>query len=50
MTRHYSEGLHTLLSVQPNFEVVAEATNGEETLRLAAIHNRVLFQWICACR
>jgi len=35
----FREGLHTLLSVQPNFEVVAEATNGEEALRLAAIHN-----------
>lgn len=32
----FREGLRTLLSVQPGFEVVGEAANGEETLRLAA--------------
>jgi DNA-binding NarL/FixJ family response regulator len=32
----FREGLRTLLSVQPEFEVVAEASNGEEALRLAA--------------
>jgi DNA-binding NarL/FixJ family response regulator len=31
----FREGLHTLLSVQPDFEVVGEAANGEEALRLA---------------
>jgi DNA-binding NarL/FixJ family response regulator len=31
----FREGLSTLLSVQPNFEVVGEAANGEEALRLA---------------
>ncbi len=34
----FREGLHTLLSVQPEFEVVGEAGNGEEVLRLAAEH------------
>lgn len=32
----FREGLRTLLSVQPGFEVVAEAANGEEGLRQAA--------------
>ena len=32
----FREGLHTLLSVQPDFEVVGEASNGEEAVRLAA--------------
>ena len=30
----FREGLHTLLSVQPDFNVVAEAANGEEAIRL----------------
>ncbi|HSV85558.1 MAG TPA: response regulator transcription factor [Levilinea sp.] len=32
----FREGLRTLLSVQPEFDVVGEAGNGEEALRLAA--------------
>ena len=32
----FREGLRTLLSVQPGFEVVGEASDGEEALRLAA--------------
>ena len=32
----FREGLNTLLSVQPDFQVVGEASNGEEALRLAA--------------
>ncbi len=32
----FREGLHTLLTVQPEFEVVGEAGNGEEVLRLVA--------------
>jgi DNA-binding NarL/FixJ family response regulator len=32
----FREGLRTLLSVQPGFDVVGEAANGEEALRLAA--------------
>jgi DNA-binding NarL/FixJ family response regulator len=32
----FREGLHTLLSVQPGLEIVGEAGNGEEALRLAA--------------
>jgi DNA-binding NarL/FixJ family response regulator len=31
----FREGLRTLLSVQPDFEVLGEAGNGEEALRLA---------------
>src|SRR5512138_2039246 len=32
----FREGLHTLLSVQPEFEVVGEAGNGEEVLQMVA--------------
>ena len=32
----FREGLRTLLSVQPDFEVVGEAANGEEALRIAS--------------
>ncbi|MHB8193658.1 MAG: response regulator [Bellilinea sp.] len=32
----FREGLRTLLEVQPDFQVVGEASNGEEALRLAA--------------
>lgn len=32
----FREGLRLLLSTQPDFDVVGEATNGEEALRLAA--------------
>jgi DNA-binding NarL/FixJ family response regulator len=32
----FREGLRTLLSVQPDFEVLGEAANGEEAVRLAA--------------
>ena len=34
----FSEGLHTLLSIQTDLQVVGEARNGEEALRLAAAH------------
>jgi DNA-binding NarL/FixJ family response regulator len=34
----FREGLRTLLSLHSDFEVVAEAANGEEAIRLAAIH------------
>jgi DNA-binding NarL/FixJ family response regulator len=34
----FREGLHTLLSVQTDLQVVGEAPNGEEALRLAATH------------
>lgn len=34
----FREALHTLLAVQPDFKVVAEAANGEEALRQAAQH------------
>ena len=34
----FREGLKTLLSVQSDFEIVAEAENGEEALRLAVQH------------
>jgi DNA-binding NarL/FixJ family response regulator len=33
----FREGLRTLLSVQPDFKVVGEATNGEEAVRLAVM-------------
>ncbi len=32
----FREGLRTLLTIQPDFEVVGEASNGEEALRLCA--------------
>lgn len=32
----FREGLRTLLSVQPDFDVVGEAANGEEALRMGA--------------
>ncbi|HXV42095.1 MAG TPA: response regulator transcription factor, partial [Anaerolineae bacterium] len=32
----FRDGLRILLSTQPDFDVVGEATNGEEALRLAA--------------
>ncbi len=35
----FREGLHTLLSVQPDLEVVGEAANGEEAVRLAGLHD-----------
>ena len=35
----FREGLHTLLSVQPDPQVVGEARHGEEALRLAAVLN-----------
>jgi DNA-binding NarL/FixJ family response regulator len=39
----FREGLRTLLSVQPDFEVVGEAANGEEALRLiATLHPQVV--------
>ena len=39
----FREGLRTLLSVQSDFEVVGEAGNGEEALRLAAaLHPNVV--------
>ncbi len=34
----FREGLRTLLSVQPDFEVVGEASNGEEALRMTAVY------------
>jgi DNA-binding NarL/FixJ family response regulator len=34
----FREGLRILLTSQPDFDVVAEAANGEEALRQAAIH------------
>jgi DNA-binding NarL/FixJ family response regulator len=34
----FREGLHTLLSVQTDLQVVGEARNGEEALRLAAAY------------
>jgi DNA-binding NarL/FixJ family response regulator len=34
----FREGLRTLLSVQPDFDVVGEAANGEEALRLSVLH------------
>jgi len=39
----FREGLRTLLSVQPDFEVVGEAANGEEALRLiVTLHPQVV--------
>jgi DNA-binding NarL/FixJ family response regulator len=39
----FREGLHTLLSVQPDLQVVGEAGNGEEALRqTAALHPDVV--------
>ncbi len=35
----FREGMRVLLSLQPDFEVVGEAANGEEALRLAAMHH-----------
>ena len=35
----FREGLRTLLEVQSDFEVVGEASNGEEALRLAVMNN-----------
>ena len=34
----FRAGLKTLLSTQPEFEVVGEASNGEEALRLTTLH------------
>lgn len=34
----FREGLRTLLSVQPDFKVVGEASNGEEAVRIAILH------------
>ena len=34
----FREGLRTLLSVQPDFKVIGEASHGEEALRLAIQH------------
>lgn len=34
----FREALHTLLSLQPDFEIVAEAENGERALSLAKVH------------
>ena len=33
----FREGLHTLLAIQPDLQVVGEARNGEDALRLAGI-------------
>ena len=39
----FREGLRLLLSTQPDFEVVGEATNGEEALHLAAkLHPQIV--------
>jgi DNA-binding NarL/FixJ family response regulator len=35
----FRQGMRTLLSVQPGIEVVADARDGQEALRLAAQHN-----------
>lgn len=34
----FREALHTLLGLQPDFEIVAEAENGERALALARVH------------
>src|SRR5919202_1784431 len=34
----FREGLRTLLSVQSDFEIIGEAGNGEEAIRLARVH------------
>jgi DNA-binding NarL/FixJ family response regulator len=34
----FRQGMRTLLSVQPGIEIVAEACNGEEAVRLATVH------------
>ncbi|HEX6648802.1 MAG TPA: response regulator transcription factor [Pyrinomonadaceae bacterium] len=35
----FREGLRTLLSVQTDFEIVGEASNGEEAIRMVQIHH-----------
>ncbi len=35
----FREALHTLLSVQPGIEVIGEAGDGEEAIRMALIHS-----------
>lgn len=34
----FREGLNTLLSVQPDFQIIGEAGNGEEAVKLALLH------------
>jgi len=38
----FREGLRTLLSLHSDFDVVAEASNGQEAIRLAAIHQHAV--------